>query len=181
MNHDVAAAWSNSCSGEEFGSRLVTEHQRKSIAVFWFIRKPVYCLGFINWIRLAVRGQKNCDSHQMWPHPKINNNILLSTLKHQNFARLLLHRSANFFRFGKLMVKIFSSSNSTLTTDWGNRNFQLSIPAGYSLYQAILLIFFIIKGQYLNAQKDCHTKRMEQGPCTYPMPIPISLVLLMDC
>ena len=135
MNHDVAAAWSNSCSGEEFGSRLVTEHQMKSIAVFWFIRKPVYCLGFINWIRLAVRGQKNCDSHQMWPHPEINNNILLSTLKHQNFARLLLHRSANFFFvFFKLMFITFSLNNSILKTDWGKRNFQLSIPAGYSLF-----------------------------------------------
>ena len=135
MNHDIAAAWSNSCSGEEFGSRLVTEHQMKSIAVFWFIRKPVYCLGFINWIRLAVRGQKNCDSHQMWQHPEINNNILLSTLKHQNFARLLLHRSANFFfAFFKLMFMTFSLNNSILKTDWGKRNFQLSIPAGYSLF-----------------------------------------------
>ena len=124
MNHDIAAAWSNSCSGEEFGSRLVTEHQMKSIAVFWFIRKPVYCLGFINWIRLAVRGQKNCDSHQMWPHLEMNNNILLSTLKYQNFARLLLHRSANFFFcFVKLVFMIFSLNNSILKTDWGKKIF----------------------------------------------------------
>ena len=50
----TAAACSNSCLGEEF----VTEHLMKSIAVLCFIRKPVYCLGFINWIKLAVCGQK---------------------------------------------------------------------------------------------------------------------------
>ena len=64
-----------------------------------------------------------------------DNNILLSTLKHQNFARLLLHRSANFFFvFFKLMFMTFSLNNSILKTDWGKRNFQLSIPAGYSLF-----------------------------------------------
>lgn len=39
--------------------------------------------------------------------------------------------------------------------------------------------FYNIKGQYLNAQTDCHIKRMEQEPCTYPMPILISLAFLI--
>ena len=134
MNHDIAAAWSNSCSGEEFGSRLVTEHQRKSIAVFWFIKKPVYCLGFINWIRLAVRGQKNCDSHQMWQHPVINRYFVIN-IEASKFCKTFTSQvSQFFFVFFKLMYMTFSLNNSILKTDWGKRNFQLSIPAGYSLF-----------------------------------------------
>ena len=148
----------------------------KSIAVLCFIRKPVYCLSFINWIRLAVCSQKNCDSHQKWLHPEINNNILLLTSKHQNFARFLFQRSANFFFcfvydflieqqyfHNRLRKQKFSTFNSCWI---------LSISCHFT-------DFYNIKGQYLKAQTNCHIKRTEQEPCTYPMPILISLAFLM--
>lgn len=174
MNHDIAAACSNSCSGEEFGICNRTPNEEYCSIVF---PKETSLLSELHQLnKTSSTRSKNCDSHQKWLHPEINNNILLLTLKHQNFGRFLFQRSANFFFcfvYDFLIEQQYFNNRlrkqkfSTFNSCW-----ILSISCHFT-------DFYNIKGQYLKAQTDCHIKRMEQEPCTYPMPILISLAFLM--